>query len=51
LYRSALSNAVNTLAYDTATWLGSGGRGQKPLFVTDFGEYAANLAMPLSDSL
>ncbi|MFA5247758.1 MAG: hypothetical protein WC415_00725, partial [Patescibacteria group bacterium] len=43
LYRSILSNALNTMAFDTATWLGSGGRGQKPLFVTDAALYARNI--------
>jgi hypothetical protein len=40
----ALSNAANTIAYDTATWIGSGGKGQKPLFVTeDWGTYLTNI--------
>lgn len=42
---SALNSAVNTIAYDTATWIGSGGQGQKPLFVTeDWGAYLTNIA-------
>ncbi|OGF25155.1 hypothetical protein A2303_02300 [Candidatus Falkowbacteria bacterium RIFOXYB2_FULL_47_14] len=42
---SALRTAMNTVAYDTATWLGSGGKGQKPLFITEgWGEYLTNVA-------
>lgn len=34
---------LNTLAYDTATWLASGGEGQAPMFYTEgWGEYIAN---------
>lgn len=41
---SALKNALNTVAYDTATWIGSGGEGQKPMFITEgWGEYMANI--------
>jgi len=41
---SALNKALNTVAYDTATWLGSGGKGQKPLFITeDWGTYITNV--------
>jgi len=41
---SATSKALNTLAYDTATWIGSGGKGQKPLFVTEgWDKYLANI--------
>ena len=29
-FYSALSKALKTIAYDTATWIGSGGEGQKP---------------------
>lgn len=37
--------ALNTLAYDTATWIGSGGKGQKPIFVTEgWGTYLENIA-------
>jgi len=32
---SALSTALNKIAYDSAVWFGSGGKGQKPLFVTE----------------
>ena len=31
---SAVSNSLNRIAYDTATWLGSGGTGQKPQYFT-----------------
>lgn len=41
---SATSKALNTIAYDTATWIGSGGKGQKPLFITeDWGTYLVNI--------
>jgi hypothetical protein len=39
-YQKALSTALNKIAYDTATYIGSGHSGQKPLFVTqDWGTY------------
>ncbi|PLX21744.1 hypothetical protein C0584_01410 [Candidatus Parcubacteria bacterium] len=42
---SSLRAALNTIAYDTATYLGSGNRGQKPLFITEgWGEYMNNIA-------
>jgi len=42
---SAITNAINTIAIDTATWLGSGGNGQKPLFYTEgWGSYLTNVA-------
>lgn len=42
---TAIRNALNKIAYDTATWIGSGGEGQKPLFVTEgWGEYLKNIA-------
>ena len=41
----SLRNMLNTLAYDVATWLASGGEGQKPMFFTEgWGEYLKNLA-------
>jgi hypothetical protein len=41
----ALRGALNTIAYDTATWIGSGGKGQKPMFITEgWGEYLTNIA-------
>jgi hypothetical protein len=44
-YHSALSSALNNIAYDTATWIGSGGDGQDPLFITEgWGEYLQNVA-------
>lgn len=43
--KAALSHFVNTLAYDTATKLASGGRGQQPLFETEgWGAYLQNTA-------
>ncbi len=45
LFQATLGRALNTIAYDTATWLGSGGEGQKPLFITEgWGEYLSNVA-------
>lgn len=42
---TSLRNALNKIAYDTATYIGSGGRGQKPLFITeDWGTYLTNIA-------
>lgn len=39
-----LSSALNKIAYDTANWIGSGGSGQKPLFVTEsWGSYLTNI--------
>lgn len=34
-FGSALTSALNTIAYDTATWIGSGDDGQKPKFLTE----------------
>src|SRR3989344_7993390 len=43
-FGEALKGALNTIAYDTATWIGSGGKGQKPLFIKeDWGTYLANV--------
>jgi len=40
----AIQEATKKIAYDLATWLGSGGRGQQPLFVTEgWGEYLTNI--------
>ena len=40
----AVSSGLNTLAYDTATWIGSGEKGQKPMFITEgWGEYLTNI--------
>jgi hypothetical protein len=45
LYHNTLSRALSTIAYDTATWLGSGGEGQKPLFIKEgWSEYLINVA-------
>ncbi len=33
--QSAVRSAVNTMAYDTATWIASGDYGQKPLFLKE----------------
>ncbi len=44
LFHSTLGKALNTIAYDTATWIGSGGKGQKPLFITEgWREYKHNI--------
>lgn len=45
IYLELVSTAVNKMAYDTATWLGSGRKGQKPMFLTEQkGEYLKNMA-------
>lgn len=42
--QSAARQALNKLAYDSASYIGSGGSGQKPLFITKgWGEYAKDL--------
>ncbi|RLC37420.1 hypothetical protein DRH27_03880, partial [Candidatus Falkowbacteria bacterium] len=42
--QGVIRNGLNKIAYDTATWLGSGGKGQKPLFITEgWGEYLGNI--------
>lgn len=39
-WRNALSTFLNKIAYDTAVWIGSGDKGQKPLlFTSDWGTY------------
>jgi hypothetical protein len=44
LFQSTFGNALKKIAYDTATWLGSGGKGQQPLFITEgWGEYLTNI--------
>ncbi len=50
---TVVSTAMNRIAYDTATWLGSGSKGQKPMFITkgwgpylrDVGDEAAGRAI------
>ncbi len=43
-YRNAAHYFANQVAYDTAVWIGSGGQGQQPLFVTEgLGPYLKNL--------
>lgn len=42
--QKALGSALNTIAYDTATYVGSGGKGQKPAFITEgWGTYLTNV--------
>ena len=42
--QSAVRNTLNTIAYDTATWAGSGDAGQKPQWLTgDVGSTLANV--------
>ncbi|MGE5425627.1 MAG: hypothetical protein ACM3PZ_00920 [Bacillota bacterium] len=42
--QKATRSALNKIAYDTATYLGSGREGQKPMFVTqDWGDYLAQI--------
>ncbi|MFA5154873.1 MAG: hypothetical protein WC453_00400 [Patescibacteria group bacterium] len=39
-FQRTLSSALNKIAYDAANYIGSGGKGQKPLFVTQsLGDY------------
>lgn len=39
-----LRTALNKVAYDTATWIGTGGQGQQPLFITqDWGAYLKDI--------
>ncbi len=43
-FQSTVRTALNKIAYDTATYLGSGDKGQKPLFITkDWGDYLAQI--------
>jgi len=43
-FQRTLSSALNKIAYDTATWIGSGKEGQKPLFVTEgWGSYLTKI--------
>ena len=42
-FQQTLRTVLNRVAIDTANYVGSGGQGQKPLFVTDFGAYVANI--------
>ncbi len=44
-WRKALKNFLNTLAIDTATYIATGDKGQKPMFETQgWGPYLANVA-------
>ncbi|MCX6796652.1 MAG: hypothetical protein NTW06_04115, partial [Candidatus Falkowbacteria bacterium] len=44
-FSTALRSAMQKIAYDSATWLGSGGHGQKPMFITEgWGPYLNNIA-------
>ncbi|MFA5024545.1 MAG: hypothetical protein WC523_06360 [Patescibacteria group bacterium] len=43
-FQQVLRSTLNTIAYDTANYVGSGGEGQKPLFVTqDWGAYLSQV--------
>ena len=44
MFKNALRTFTAKIAYDTAVWIGSGGKGQKPLFVTKPGRYLADAA-------
>jgi hypothetical protein len=45
MVQTAITNSLKRVAYDTATWIGSGGEGQKPLFVTEgTGAYLLSIA-------
>ncbi|MDP3043236.1 MAG: hypothetical protein Q8N21_02450 [bacterium] len=44
-FKKMLANFLNQLAFDTATYLASGDKGQKPMFITDdWGKYLKNTA-------
>lgn len=44
-FQQVVRTAAKKIAYDTANYLGSGGKGQKPLFITeDWGSYLTNIA-------
>ncbi len=38
-WKKGLSYFLNKIAYDTAVYIGSGGKGQKPLFISNPGKY------------
>jgi len=43
-FQSTVRTALNKIAYDTATYLGSGDKGQKPLFITqNWGDYLGQI--------
>ncbi|MCF7860139.1 hypothetical protein K9M09_00760, partial [Patescibacteria group bacterium] len=43
-FQKTVRTALNKVAFDTATWLGSGNEGQKPMFVTQgWGDYLAQI--------
>ncbi|PKM88268.1 hypothetical protein CVU83_02000, partial [Candidatus Falkowbacteria bacterium HGW-Falkowbacteria-2] len=43
-FQKATRSALNKIAFDTATWIGSGNEGQKPLFVTKgWGDYLSQI--------
>lgn len=43
-FQQVVRTALNKIAYDTANYLGSGGKGQKPLFITaNWGDYLAQV--------
>jgi hypothetical protein len=45
ILQSTISNSLNKIAYDTASYIGSGGRGQKPQFITEsVGSYLGSVA-------
>ena len=44
IFQSTLRTALGQIAYDAGKWIGSGGKGQKPLFITKgWGAYMTNL--------
>ncbi|MEK7203092.1 MAG: hypothetical protein AAB653_02140, partial [Patescibacteria group bacterium] len=43
--QTTIGKALNQIAYDYATWIGSGNKGQAPLFITEgWGTYLGNIA-------
>lgn len=44
-FKKAVGYFLNQVAYDTATWLATGSKGQKPMFITEgWGKYLTNAA-------
>ncbi len=42
-WKKSYSYFINKIAYDTAVYVASGGQGQKPLFIRDFGSYVKEI--------
>lgn len=44
MFRNALSTFASKIAYDTAVWIGSGAKGQEPMFIQQPGRYLLDAA-------